>query len=308
MTAVAELPRADVRLDANAARFGGFADLYDDVRPSPPAALGELITRYCGGRPGLAVDLGSGTGLSTAWAATWAERVVGVEPSAGMRTVAAARRTSERVTFVEGWAHDSGLHGESADAVVAVQAMHWMEPTATLAEVARLLRPGGVFAVVDCDWPPSVGDAEAEAAWEDCRRRFRVIETRLADGVAPAAAGAPVAADDPAAADYSGRDTHHRRRMVAGVRSWSKDAHLAEMVRSGRFRWCRELALHHVQEGTGRRFVDVLRSQGDYQTLRERGFDDDVLGLNALSEVAQRRLGDEPGPWWFTYRVRLGFR
>ena len=37
---------------------------------------------------------------------------------------------------------------------MAVQALHWMEPAPTFGEVARLLRPGGVFAALDCDWPP----------------------------------------------------------------------------------------------------------------------------------------------------------
>ena len=52
-------------LDANANRFSGFADLYDKVRPTPPAVLADLITTYAGGQPGVTVDLGCGTGLST---------------------------------------------------------------------------------------------------------------------------------------------------------------------------------------------------------------------------------------------------
>ena len=31
-----------------------------------------------------------------------------------------------------------------------------MEPTATLAEIARILRPGGLFAAYDYDWPPTL--------------------------------------------------------------------------------------------------------------------------------------------------------
>jgi len=49
----------------------GFADHYDEFRPSPPAVLLDALTRYAGpSAPRLVVDLGSGTGLSTrAWAA-----------------------------------------------------------------------------------------------------------------------------------------------------------------------------------------------------------------------------------------------
>jgi SAM-dependent methyltransferase len=153
-------------LRANAARFTGFADLYDRARPSPPVELAPLLTSYAGVEiPDLVVDLGSGTGLSTRWCATWARRVIGVEPSADMRA-AAARTPSPGVEYRDGYSQATGLPDGCADLVVAVQALHWMEPTETFAEVARILRPGGGFAALDCDWPPSVGDARAESAWE----------------------------------------------------------------------------------------------------------------------------------------------
>lgn len=280
-------------LGANADRFSGFADLYDAVRPSPPDELAPLLTRYAQGAVGTLVDLGSGSGLSSRWAATWAGEVVGVEPSDDMRTVA-ARRAPANARFVPGWAHATGLGDGSADVVLAVQAMHWMEPVATLAEVARLLRPGGEFAAVDCDWPPSVGSAAAERAWADCRRAIRVHETR--------AAGAA----DPALGSYSARDAHRDRALAGGVRSWSKDDHLANLEASGRFAWCHEVVLHRVEDGTAERFVDLLRSQGDYQTLRRAGLDDDELGVTAFERATRAALGSDPRPFLFGYRARIG--
>jgi hypothetical protein len=56
-------------------RFSGFADLYDSQRPSAPARLGPLLARYAGVERPVVVDLGSGTGLSSRWAAGWAGRV-----------------------------------------------------------------------------------------------------------------------------------------------------------------------------------------------------------------------------------------
>lgn len=58
----------------------------------------------------------------------------------------------------------SGTGLSSADVVVGVQAMHWMEPEPALAEVARVLHPGGVLAVIDADWLPVAGVARAEQA------------------------------------------------------------------------------------------------------------------------------------------------
>lgn len=292
-------------LDAGAERFSGFATLYDAVRPAPPDELGELLATYGGARPRLVVDLGSGTGLSSRWAARWADEVVGVEPSDDMRAAAAA--SGGNVTYRPGWSHDTGLPGGCADVVLAVQALHWMEPERTFAEVARLLRPGGVFAAVDCDWPPVVGDAIAEQAWDRCRKRIRVFEARLASGLTGDALRAPVDEDDVDPSALTGVDAHHRRQLSGGVRSWSKLEHLDRMAASGAFRWCREVALTSADAGDAARFIGLLQSQGDYQTLTRHGLDDAMLGVDEFTAVVEQRLGAARRPWRFVYRARLGF-
>lgn len=298
-----EAPGTD--LAANAERFAGFADLYDAVRPTPPSELADILIRYSATTRPRVVDLGSGSGLSTRWAADWAASVVGVEPGDDMRRVAEAQ-APVNCRFVAAFADRTGLPAGSADVVLAVQSFHWMDPVPTLAEAARLLRPGGVFAAVDCDWPPTVGSAELESAWAECRTRLGVYETRLAAGASGEELGMPVGADDPARRRYSGRDAHRDRTLARGVRSWSKDGHLDRLGDSGRFAWCHELALHRLEQGDAGRFVELMRSQGDYQSLRRAGLDDEVLGLTRLTAVAERVLGPVPSPWWFTYRVRLG--
>ena len=155
----------------NMDRFSGFADLYDAHRPSAPDHLGPLLTAYARADAPLVVDLGSGTGLSSRWASGWAADVIGIEPNDDMR-VQAQTRPVANVTYREGTSSDTGLTAASADIVLAVQAMHWMEPVSTLAEVARILRPGGVFAALDADWPPVSGVTAAEAgvarsSWPD---------------------------------------------------------------------------------------------------------------------------------------------
>ncbi len=133
----------------------GVAGSYDAYRPHTPTVLLDLLSQLAGTqRPQLVVDLGSGTGLSTyAWSER-ADRVIGVEPNADMRRQAEAKRESEKnVSFVEGVAHETGLPDECADIVTASQSLHWMDPQPTFAEVKRILRPGGVFAAYDYDWP-----------------------------------------------------------------------------------------------------------------------------------------------------------
>lgn len=257
---------------AAADRFDGFADLYDEVRPVPPRELGDVLSRYS--RPSrLVVDLGSGTGLSTRWVATWASHVVGVEPNDTMRSRAEAIG-GERIDYRRGWSHETGLPDGCADIVVIVQALHWMDPTPTFAEIARVLRPGGVFAAIDCDWPPTVADALAERAWVTCRRNIKEFESRLTGGVA----------------------------------KWSKSTHLERMIASGEFEWCREIALTSIEHGNAERFISLLKSQGDYQALGRHGVDDSTLGVDQFARLINSRLGARTRRWYFTYRVRLAFK
>ena len=259
-------------LTANAERFSGFADLYDAVRPTPPIELGALICRYARTSSPDVVDLGSGTGLSTRWATTWAGTVIGVEPSDDMRRE--ADRQGGGATYRPGWSHDTGLGDRCADVVLAVQALHWMDPTPTFVEATRLLRPGGVFAAIDCDWPPAVASPAVEADWDVCNANASAVVGRV----------------DP------------------GVRHWSKDEHLGRLSASGRFAFTREVALHVIEAGSAARLADLLRSQGGLQTMLKHGYSEDEVGLTRFRTMADDALGSGTVPFVFTYRVRLGVR
>ena len=286
---------------ASAERFRGFGSLYDEVRPRPPARLGDLLVRYSGGSAALTVDLGSGTGTSTRWAASWSREVIGVEPSADMREVA-ERSSAPAITYIDGWSHDTQLPASIADVVLAVQALHWMEPDPTFREVQRLLRPRGVFAAVDCDWPPATGDHLVEKAWEDCRRRVMLLGDRLSGAGRDADVGAP----EIAAHEHSGSDAHGDREMPDGSRSWAKTDHLARMKASGAFDWCRELVVVGEEDGAAERYIGLLRSQGDYQALRRGGFTDADIGFDGFEQLVRRRMGSATRSWMFSWRVRLG--
>ena len=259
----------------NVRRFTGFAGNYDRHRPSPPAMLADLVTRFSGTpRPALVVDLGSGTGLSTRYWADKAERVIGVEPTPDMRTQAAATTTATSVSYQEGFSHQTGLPAGGAQVVCCVQALHWMEPAGTFVEAARILEPGGVFVACDYDWPPASGSWEADAAFEACIRRGRKLE--------------------------------QEHGLISRLRHWPKEGHLARMQASGSFRYVRELALHHVDPGNAERLVALLLSQGYIVSLQRAGVGDEELGLTHLGEVAERTLGVAMRPWLWTARVRVG--
>lgn len=303
-----------VTLEANARRFSGFADLYDAVRPVPPMLLADVISRYAGGPPQLTVDLGSGTGLSTRWASTWSARVIGIEPSADMR-----RRAGEvvgditgelDVRYEPGWSNATGLPDQCADVVLAVQALHWMEPASTFAEVARILRPGGVFAAIDCDWPPSVGDARAEQAWHAARATVAGHERQLA-GWADPSPELRAASSSPQSDELRPRpsgDTAAAVTIAEGVQYWHKGEHLRRMVASQQFWHCVEVAAVSAERGDSDRFVKLFQSQGDYQALRRHGLDDTTLGVDHFASEVRDALGESDRSFWFTYRARIGVR
>src|SRR4030095_11898955 len=125
----------------------GFADRYDAYRPTPPDALLDVLTQLAQtNRPTLVVDLGSGTGISTAVWADRAQRVIGIEPNTEMRRRAEERNQAQHVAFKYVSLHQTGVPDGAADIVTCAQSFHWMEPESTFTEVARILRPGGVFA------------------------------------------------------------------------------------------------------------------------------------------------------------------
>jgi SAM-dependent methyltransferase len=305
----------DAAADGNADRFSGFADLYDANRPSPPRALGPLLVSYVNLPHPAVVDLGSGTGLSSRWAAGWAGSVIGIEPNDDMRAIAESR-PAPGVTYLPGVAHGTGLGHHVADVVLAVQAMHWMEPEPTLAEVARILRPGGVFAIADADWPPVSGVARAEQAWATLHRRIRVFEARAARGESGDELRRPIAEDDPALVDEDLRDPHRNRAMPGGVRSWSKGQHLDRLVASGHFAFTRELVFDEPASAGdddggssgADRFVALMRSQGSYQGLVRLGLTGDELGAADFErDVHAAFAGARSSPGLsFSWRVRLG--
>lgn len=90
------------------------------------------------------LDLGAGTGKLTDGLLAVGAEPVAVEPDASMRAEFVRRHPA--VTMLAGTAEEIPLPDDSVDAVVAGQAFHWFEQARAFPEIARVLRPGGVFA------------------------------------------------------------------------------------------------------------------------------------------------------------------
>jgi hypothetical protein len=77
------------------------------------------------------------------------------------------------------------------------------------------------------------------------------------------------------------------------------------MRASGRFRLCREVVLHSVEQGTAERVVGFAHSLG-LPAIASDGELERELRVAELDAVARRVLGDRTVPFLFGYRVRLG--
>lgn len=131
-------------------RFAGRVADYERGRPGYPEALFDALVELASLTPGSAVaDVGSGTGISSEPLLRRGLRVFAVEPNAEMRS-AAERRLGGAAAYRSGAgrAEATGLPDASVDLVLAAQAFHWFEPQATRRELRRILRPGGLAALV----------------------------------------------------------------------------------------------------------------------------------------------------------------
>ncbi|MHC1560783.1 methyltransferase domain-containing protein [Actinomycetospora sp. C-140] len=125
------------------------------------------------------LDVGSGPGYlarSIADAVGPEGTVRGLDPSAAMNAVAEAHCAKlPHVTIEEGGAEKLPYPDNSFDAVVSTQVYEYVaDMPGALAEVRRVLRPGGRFVVLDTDWDSLVWHAadrdlhrRVMTAWEE---------------------------------------------------------------------------------------------------------------------------------------------
>ena len=135
-------------IDEVAARgFGAGASAYEAARPGYPDDAVAVLAGEVGVGPGTdVVDLAAGTGKLTRRLVELGASVVAVEPVPGMRTLLEAAVPEARV--LDGTAEAPPLADATADVVTVAQAFHWFDAPAALDAVARLLRPGGSFALL----------------------------------------------------------------------------------------------------------------------------------------------------------------
>ncbi len=139
----------DARVRARLGRSGfeTGSDVYERARPGYPPEAVDHLAATVGLDPGrLVLDLAAGTGKLTRQLRPYGAACIALEPSPSMRDVFA--RTVPGVPVVGATAENLPVVSAGADVVVVAQAFHWFDAPVALAEVARVLRPGGWLALI----------------------------------------------------------------------------------------------------------------------------------------------------------------
>jgi SAM-dependent methyltransferase len=124
---------------------------YDELRPEYAPEAVAWVAERCGIGPGSrVVDLAAGTGRLSGLFVELGVDVIAVEPAANMRAVLEQRFPTVRAIVAS--AESMPLDDAAVDAVVVGNAFHHFERDPAMAEIHRVLRPGGALAVFWA-WP-----------------------------------------------------------------------------------------------------------------------------------------------------------
>ena len=263
--------------DKNADRFKGFAEIYNNVRPACPEYVLNILPRYLEHLPQTEVDIGCGTGLSTiVWKDT-AQKIIGVEPSDDMlKTAEENSRNISNIEYIKAFSNNTGLPDGIAYIITCSQSFHWMEPVSTLKEINRLLKPGGVFAAYDCDWPP-VCSFKVELAYEKLFAKVNKIESE---------------------------NDKYRTLFVM----YPKDQHLQNIKNSGNFRYTREIVFSNTEKCSAERYFGIAISQGGVQSILKQEPELIEEDLNKFKKTVEEDFCGEVKEIEFCYRMRLGVK
>jgi SAM-dependent methyltransferase len=147
-----------------------------------------------------------------------------------------------------------------------------MDPAAVLPEVARVLRPGGVFGAYDYDIVPVI-EPQVDAAFA------AVIDVRWA--------------------------ARERLGIRAGASQWPKHEHAKRLRESGLFAFVREVHCHAETTADAEAVIDLAHSLGGPTAIFEGRAPELEETMDALTQIARERL-PERRPMLIGYTIRLG--
>lgn len=127
--------------------FDESPETYDRARPSYPEPLWDEVFRRLPSQPRL-LEIGPGTGKATAALLARGASVVGCEPGANLAAFLRHKFANHPLEVRHTPFEAASLPDARFDGVVAATSFHWVEPSARTEKAPRLLRPGGLLAIV----------------------------------------------------------------------------------------------------------------------------------------------------------------
>lgn len=127
--------------------FTANAATYVKGRPGYPSEVKDWLRddlSLCEGK--IALDLGSGTGKFIPYLESTGATAIAVEPIPAM--LSQLVNLHPTIDAKRGSAEDIPLSDCSVDAVVCAQAFHWFANRKSLAEIRRVLKPGGFLGLI----------------------------------------------------------------------------------------------------------------------------------------------------------------
>jgi SAM-dependent methyltransferase len=133
--------------------FGRHSEDYAAYRPGLPASFYQRIDAITRIRESRSLDLATGPGTIALELGALGSSVVGIDISAEQiataKRLSKARNLEDKVHFRIASAENTGLDASSFDLATAGQCWHWFDSGAAMVEMQRVLRPGGVLAIVN---------------------------------------------------------------------------------------------------------------------------------------------------------------
>ena len=137
--------------------FNEVPEIYDEIRPSYPAALYDVLFEMLPPEPAI-LEVGPGTGQATRDLLARGASVHAVEIGPAMAATLRGKLPSTRLQVSVGDFEEIDLPGACADALFSATAYNWISPRAQTDRPAFLLRPAGVVAIVDLTQVTSPAD------------------------------------------------------------------------------------------------------------------------------------------------------
>lgn len=145
-----------------------------------------------------------------------------------------------------------------------------MEPKSTMAEIIRILKVGGVFAIYNHDGIPAI-DYIVEKAYKHMFFRFYTVLDEIREKEKP----------------------------------WTVECYLKTIKESGEFDFIQEIVLHSKTVMTAEDIIGFTFSQGALQEIRKHNIPWVEGEIEKFVELVHNRWGDDTKEAIFSYKMRL---